>query len=68
MEQPEAVHDLLLQKSDGTFALIIWGELYAGGEEDITVNFARTHNTITVYDPTKGTDPINTLQKPTPSP
>ncbi len=61
--QPEAVHDLLLQKSDGTFALIIWGELYAGGEENITVNFARTHNTITVYDPTKGTAPINTLNK-----
>ena len=31
-EQPATVHDLLLQKSDGTFQLVVWGERVAGFE------------------------------------
>ena len=28
--QPATVHDLLLQKSDGTFELVLWGERFCG--------------------------------------
>lgn len=53
----EVVHDLLLQKSDGSFVLIIWGEYYAGGKRDITLRLKRKHN-IKAYNPILGTDPV----------
>ena len=42
--QPSDVHDLLLQKSDGVFHLVIWGERVSG-KNDITVNLAVTART-----------------------
>lgn len=60
--QPTAVHDLLLQKSDGTFMLVIWGELYAGGSSNITIKLGRTYDEIKIYDPTTGKTAVNTLQ------
>lgn len=57
---PQTVHDLLLQKSDGTFELVVWNER-ASGSNDVTVNLAAEHPSIKVYDPTTGTSPVRTL-------
>ncbi|MBQ7824459.1 MAG: glycosyl hydrolase [Bacteroidaceae bacterium] len=60
--QPETVHDLLLQKSDKTFMLVVWGELYAGGTENITIKLGKKYKRIDIYDPTTGETAIKTLQ------
>jgi hypothetical protein len=60
-DAPETVHDLLLQKSTGTFELIVWNERPGGGSDDVTVNLGSSHATVRVYDPTTGTDPTETL-------
>ena len=60
-EQPTTVHELLLQKSDGTFALIVWGE-WLKGSDDVTVQLGGTYPAVKVYDPTIGTDPIQILR------
>ena len=62
-DQPETVHTLLLQKNDGTFALVVWGEKYAGGSDDIIVKFERKRGTVNVYDPTQGTEAVRTLKR-----
>ena len=59
--QPETVHDLLLQKSDGTFALVVWNERFAGGSDNVTVNLGATFTSVKVYDPTIGTAATETL-------
>lgn len=56
-DQPATVHDLLLQKSDGTFALVVWGERLKGSDE-VTVRLGAAFSGIRVYDPTIGTDPV----------
>ncbi len=58
--QPETVHDLLLQKSNGTFELVVWGERLKGSDR-VTVNLGSTHALVKLYDPTAGTSPIQTL-------
>jgi len=58
--QPTTVHDLLLQKSDGRFALVVWGERVRGSDE-VTVDLGRTFTTVMIYDPTLGTTPVQTL-------
>jgi hypothetical protein len=60
VNQPLTVHDLLLQKSDGTFELVLWSEL-AGGTSDVTVGFGAAHPVVKVYDPTTGIVPNQTL-------
>jgi hypothetical protein len=59
--EPATVHDLLLQKSDGTFALVVWDERPSGGSDDVTVDLDHARATVTVYDPTAGTAPTQTL-------
>ena len=59
--QPATVHDLLLQKSDGTFALVVWGEKVTG-TEDVVVDLGGEHASVKVYDVTVGTEPISTLR------
>lgn len=56
--RPETVHELLLQKNDGTLLLVVWGEKYARTEtaDNITVQFDRTFSTINVYNPAQYTD------------
>ena len=39
-EQPATVHDMLLQKNDGTFALLMWGERLKGTDR-VTVYLGR---------------------------
>ncbi len=56
-EQPATVHEMLLQKSDGTFALVVWGERLKGADE-VTVRLGRAFPKVSVYDPTVGTRPV----------
>ena len=58
--EPATVHDMLLQKSDGTFALIVWGEQVEGSSR-VSVNLGAAPQTVTLYDPTVGTAPTQTL-------
>jgi hypothetical protein len=58
-EQPATVHDLLLQKSDGTLLLVVWNERVKGSDE-VTVRLGRACPTVEVYDPTAATKTIRT--------
>jgi hypothetical protein len=58
--QPETVHELLLQNSDGTFQLVVWGER-STGQDRVTVRLGGTHASVKIYDPTIGVEPIHTL-------
>jgi hypothetical protein len=54
--EPATVHDMLIQKSNGTFYLAVWDERVVGtGSDDVTVNLGGAHSTVNVYDPTIGT-------------
>ncbi len=59
-DQPDTVHDMLLQHSDGTFQLVVWGERLEG-EDPVTVRLGERHASARVYDPTAGTEPVRTL-------
>jgi hypothetical protein len=59
--QPATMHDLLLQKHDGTFELVIWDERFTGGSDSVNVNLAAPCASVKVYDPTMGTSPMQTL-------
>lgn len=61
-KQPATVHEMLLQKSDGTFELIVWGERLTGAD-DVTVRLGRAYEGVKVYDPTTGTEPVQNLDK-----
>jgi hypothetical protein len=61
-EKPETVHDLLLQNSDSTFQLVVWGERVKG-EDRVTVKLGGEAAVVKVYDPTVGTEPVQTLEK-----
>ena len=56
-EQPATVHEMLLQKSDGKFELVVWDERLKGTDR-VTLRLGETYPTLTVYDPTVGTEPI----------
>ncbi|MGD0089128.1 MAG: glycosyl hydrolase, partial [Planctomycetota bacterium] len=58
-EEPATVHDLLLQHSDGTFQLAVWGERVKG-EDSVTVQLGGTCASVKVYDPTVGAEPVQT--------
>ena len=63
-EQPATTHDLLLQKSNGRFMLVIWGERFgSGGADRITVQFGNKIKQIDVYDPVIGQKPFGKYQK-----
>lgn len=57
--QPATVHDLLLQKDDRTFMLVVWNERVKGSDE-VKVDLGGTYSGLTVYDPTVGTEPVAT--------
>jgi hypothetical protein len=60
VDQPATVHDLLIQKSSGTFELVIWDE-NTKGSDHITVNLDRTYAAGNIYDVTVGTSPTQAL-------
>jgi hypothetical protein len=59
--EPVTVHDLLLQKSDGTFELAVWDENESGGTDVIMVDLHTARPAVKVYDPTIETAPTQTL-------
>ncbi|MCY2991486.1 MAG: hypothetical protein NTY19_26965 [Planctomycetota bacterium] len=61
-DQPGTVHELLLQKSDGTFWLVVWSERLKGADQ-VTVHLGRSYPAVKVYDPTAGTEPLQTPGK-----
>ena len=58
--QPVTVHDLLLQKSNGPFELIVWGERVFRGD-NVVVRFENTHSTVKIFDVGGGTFPVQVL-------
>jgi len=58
--EPATVHDLLLQKSSGTFELVVWDER-ATATDSVTVSLGKARKTVNVYDVTTGTTPTKTL-------
>jgi hypothetical protein len=64
-DQPASVHNLLLQKADSTFELVVWGERFTGGSESIVINLPTKPASIRVFDPTIGTTSVQSLQNPT---
>lgn len=61
--QPSTVHDLLLQKSNGAFQLVVWGERVAG-TDNVVVSLG-SPATVKIYDITVGDTPIQTLTNAT---
>jgi len=59
-DQPATVHDLLLQKADGTFCLVVWGERFTGGSDDVVVSLGHDWKAVKVYDITEGVEPVAT--------
>ncbi len=59
--EPATIHDMLLERSDGAFELVVWGERIKGSD-DVSVNFAGTQSSVNVYDPTIGITPTQTLK------
>lgn len=49
-------HDLLLQTKPGEFALVVWGERVSGSET-VSIELAKDARSVTILDPTVGTDP-----------
>jgi hypothetical protein len=54
------VHDLLLQKSDGEFDLIVWDE-QPSGIDHLTVNFGSSQKIAEVYDILQSSEAVGTL-------
>lgn len=59
-DQPPTVHDLLLQKSNGLFELVVWDERIQGADE-LKVNLNGKKASVQIYDPTKGVAPVQVL-------
>lgn len=60
--QPGTVHDLLLQKRDGTFDLVVWDERVKGVNE-VTVDLGQVYPSVNIYDPTRGTSAVYTPRR-----
>jgi hypothetical protein len=58
--EPATLHDLLLQKRNGTYELAIWGD-QIDAASNVTVNLGRTFRTVNLYDVTNGTRPIKVM-------
>ena len=63
-DQPVTTHDLLLQKSNGAYMLVLWGERFgSGGADMVTVRFGKKVKQVEIYDPTTGILPLSRHQK-----
>jgi len=60
--EPSTMHDLLLQKSNGRFDLVIWSELVTGSSS-VKVVFDEGLTWAKVYDPTVGVGEIQSFEK-----
>ena len=43
--------------------LVVWGEKFTGGKDEITITFSKIHRFVNIYDPTTGTLPISTKKR-----
>jgi hypothetical protein len=59
--QPATVHDLLLQKRDGKFELVVWAEKFTGGVDEIQIELSTALPSGRIYDPTVSTSPVQIL-------
>ncbi|HON08814.1 MAG TPA: glycosyl hydrolase, partial [Verrucomicrobiota bacterium] len=55
--EPETVHDLLLQDSDGTFELVVWDERLKG-TDTVKIDLGENFPLVKIYDPTVGIEPV----------
>ena len=57
------VHDMLLQRSDGTFMLVVWGEGFTAGTtaRDVTIDLGGLYEEVKVYNPIIGKEAVLTL-------
>jgi hypothetical protein len=60
-DQTATVHDLLLQKADGTFELVVWAERFMGGSETVSVEVIRAVGSVRLFDPTIGVSAVRPL-------
>jgi hypothetical protein len=60
INEPATVHDLLIQKSNGAFDLIVWDE-NVRTNDNVRVNLGRAFATVDIYDVTVGTAPTQTF-------
>lgn len=60
--QPPTVHDLLLQKSDRTFSLVVWNERFTGGSDKVTVSFETGVGSLKLFDPTLGISALEAVK------
>jgi hypothetical protein len=59
--EPSTTHDLLLQKANGAFYLVIWDDRLAGSAaQNVSVSFGEMFNTVNVYNAETGTSPVTT--------
>ena len=61
VDSPATVHNMLLQKSSGAFALAVWDEQVSGTSQ-VTVDLGGLRARVAVYDPTLGTAPVQSLR------
>lgn len=59
--QTSLIHDFLLRRSDGVFQYVVWGEMLRGSTNTV-LHFARPAANLRLYDPTVGTDPIQSSE------
>ena len=55
------MHDLLLQKSNGVFDLVVWDERPGGGTDGVTVSLSVPRPMVKVFDPTIGVSPTQSF-------
>jgi hypothetical protein len=58
--QPNTVHDLLMQKSTGVFELVVWGE-QVQGSNNVVIDLGGIHATVNIYDVISGTAPVQMM-------
>jgi hypothetical protein len=60
--EPNTVHDLLMQKSNGMYELVVWDDRPVGEAKDsVRVNLGASYPSVKVYDITSGTGAIQKL-------
>jgi hypothetical protein len=58
---PSTGYYQLMQKSNGTYELVLWGEAFASeASTSVTVNLGSSYATVNVYDITSGASPVKT--------
>jgi hypothetical protein len=61
-QQPTTVHDLLVEKPNGIFDLIVWNERVKGVNK-VIVNLGDVYPLVRIYDPTRGTSATQTVNQ-----